>query len=137
MCCSVVLNSAPGGSKDPIGASQGPSGRDCVYAVGLSKWLGFYPTFQMPLVVRTTRAIAGDVRDVGSIPGSRRYPGGGLGNPFQYPCLRNPMDRGAWWVTVQRVSKSRTYLKQLRADEPCHSRTSLLSFILSARQPSV
>ena len=39
---------------------------------------------------------AGDVRDVGSIPGSGRFPGGGHGNPFQYSCLENPMDRGAW-----------------------------------------
>jgi len=38
--------------------------------------------------------------DVGSIPGSERYPGVGNGNPFQYPCLGNPMDRGAWQATV-------------------------------------
>ena len=103
-------------SKDPIGASQGPSGRDCVCAVGLSKWLGFYPTLQVAVVVRTRPAIAEDLRHVGSIPGLERSPGGGLGNPLQYPCLRNAMDRGAWRATVHRVSKSQTYLKQLRAD---------------------
>ena len=41
-------------------------------------------------------ANSGDVRDVGLIPGSRRSPGGGDGNPLQYSCLENPMDRGAW-----------------------------------------
>ena len=45
--------------------------------------------------------IAGDGRDVGSLPGLGRSPGGGRnGNPLQYSCLRNPMDRGAWWATV-------------------------------------
>ena len=43
--------------------------------------------------------------DVGSIPGLRRSPGGGNGNPLQYSCLENPTDRGAWWATVHRVSK--------------------------------
>ena len=48
--------------------------------------------------------------DLGSIPGSGRSPGEGNGNPLQYSCLENPMDRGAWWATVHRVSKSRTRL---------------------------
>ena len=47
-----------------------------------------------------TPANAGDIRDVDSVPGSGRFPGGGHGNPLQYFCLENPMDRGAWWVTV-------------------------------------
>ena len=50
----------------------------------------------------------GDSRDRGSIPGSRRSPGGGHGNPLQYSCLENPMDSGAWWARFQRVTKSRT-----------------------------
>ena len=45
---------------------------------------------------------------MGSIPGSGRSLGGGNGNPFQYSCLKNPMDRDTWWATVQRVSKSQT-----------------------------
>ena len=48
---------------------------------------------------------AGDTGDVGSIPGSERSAGGGHGHPFQYSCLENPMDRGAWWATVHRVAK--------------------------------
>jgi len=46
-------------------------------------------------------ASGGNIRDVGSIPGSGRFPGEGNGNPFQYSCLENPMDRGAWWAMVK------------------------------------
>ena len=48
------------------------------------------------LVVKTPPANAGDAKDVGSIPGSGRFPGQGNGNPLQYSCLGNPMDREAW-----------------------------------------
>ena len=48
--------------------------------------------------------------DPGSIPGLGRSPGEGNGNPLQYSCLENPMDREAWWTTVQGVTKSRTRL---------------------------
>ena len=44
--------------------------------------------------------------DGGSVPGSGRSPGGGLGNPLQYSCLENPMERGAWWATVHEGAKS-------------------------------
>ena len=53
-------------------------------------------------------ASAGDTRDEGSIPASGRPPGGGNGNPLQHSCLENPSDRGAWWATVQGVTKSWT-----------------------------
>ena len=53
-------------------------------------------------------ANAGDVRDAGLIPGSGRSTGGGHGNPLEYSCLENPMDRGAWWAPVHRVTKSWT-----------------------------
>ena len=62
-------------------------------------------------MVKNLAANAGDVRDLGSIPGSGRSPAVGNGNPFQYSCLENPMDRGAWWVTVNMVTKSWTGLK--------------------------
>ena len=55
---------------------------------------------QVALVVKNPPANAGDIRDPGSIAGSGRRPGGGHGNPFQYPCLENPKDRGAWWAIV-------------------------------------
>ena len=57
---------------------------------------------------------AGDARDVGSIPGSGRCPEGSHGNLFQYSCLQNLMDRGAWQATVHRVTKSWTWMKQLK-----------------------
>ena len=61
-------------------------------------------------VVKNPSANTGDAGDVGSIPGLGRSPGGGNGNPLQYSCLGNPMDRGAWSITVHGVSKSGTQL---------------------------
>jgi len=52
-------------------------------------------------------------RDAGSIPGLGRAPGGGHGNPLQYSCLENPMDRGAWRATVHEFAKSQTQLSDL------------------------
>ena len=49
---------------------------------------------------------AGDTGHMGLIPGSGRSPGGGHGNPLQYPCLKNPMDRGAWWAMVHGATKN-------------------------------
>ena len=51
--------------------------------------------------------------DLGSIPGLGRSPGGGHGNPLQYYCLENPMNKETWWATVHRVAKGRTQLKHL------------------------
>ena len=62
-------------------------------------------------VVKNPPANAGDIRDTGLIPGSGRTPGERHVNPLQYSCLENPMDRGAWKVTVHRAPKSRTQLK--------------------------
>ena len=62
----------------------------------------------MALVVKNLPANAGDTRAKGSIPGSGRSPGVGNGNPLQYSCLKNSMDRGAWQATVHGVAKSRT-----------------------------
>ena len=67
----------------------------------------------MMLVVQNPPAKAGDIRDMGSVPGLGRFPGGGHGNPLQYSCLENPMDRGAWQATVRKVAKSQTRLKRL------------------------
>ena len=68
---------------------------------------------QVALVVKNPSTIAGNIRGVGLISGSEGFPGGGQGNPFQYSCLENPMDRGVWWATVHRVAKSETWLKWL------------------------
>ena len=59
-------------------------------------------------VVKNPPANAGDTRDAGLIPGLGRSSGGGNGNPLQYSCLENPVDRGVWWATVCGVPKSRT-----------------------------
>ena len=67
---------------------------------------GYLP--QVELVVKNLPANAGDVRDAGSIPGLGRSLGGWHGNPLQYPCLENPMDRGAWWAIIHGVAQSRT-----------------------------
>ena len=77
---------------------------------------------QVALVVKSLPASARDTRDIGSIPGSGRSPGGGHGNPLQYSCLENPMDRGAWRATAHRVAKSQTRLK--------HARTHAVFFFL-------
>ena len=62
-------------------------------------------------MVKNPPANAGDIGDVGSIPGSARSPGGGHGNLLQYSYLENPVDRVAWPATVQRIAKSQTRLK--------------------------
>ena len=68
---------------------------------------------QVALLVKSPSASARDVRDVGSILGWGRSPGGGHGHPLQYSCLENPMDRGAWQATVHGVAQSQTRLKWL------------------------
>ena len=75
----------------------------------------------MVLVVNSLLANAGDIRDVVSIPGFGRFPGGGHGNPLQYSCLEDPMDRGAWQATVHGMAKSLTQLKQIMAHTHTHT----------------
>ena len=64
---------------------------------------------QAVLVGNSLPANAGDLGDTGLIPGLGRSPGEGKGNPLPYPCLQNPMDRGAWRATVHGVTKSPTH----------------------------
>ena len=71
--------------------------------------------FQVALVVKNPSANAGDPRDADSISGSERSLGGGHGNPLQYSCLENPINRGALRATARGVPKSQTRLKQLSA----------------------
>ena len=61
-------------------------------------------------MVKNTLANAGDIKDAGSIPGSGRFPEEGNGNPFQYPCLQNPMDKGASQAIVHGVTRTQTKL---------------------------
>ena len=64
-----------------------------------------YHGFAGGSVVKNTPANAGDTGDMNLIPRLGRSPGGGNGNPLQYSCLKNSMDRGAWQATVHRVTK--------------------------------
>ena len=73
---------------------------------------------QVAVAVMNPSANVGDIRGVDSIPGLRRSPGGEHGNPLKCSCLENPMDRGAWQATVQRVTQSQTQLKQIRTHTP-------------------
>ena len=75
----------------------------CFYIVIEAKYRGF-PGGE---VVKNPPADAGDTGDAGLIPESGRYPRGENGNPLQYSCLENPMDRGDWQATVHRVKKTR------------------------------
>ena len=75
--------------------------------------LGYIKNFLGGLVVKNSPDNAGAARDMVSIPGSGRSPGEGNGNPLQYSCLENLMDRGAWWATVHGAAKSWTLTKQL------------------------
>ena len=66
----------------------------------------------MAPVIKNSPASAGDTRNESSVPGSGRSPGGGHGNPLQYFCLENSMDRGAWWTTVHEIAKNWTCLSK-------------------------
>ena len=90
---------------------------------------GFCPSLwasQVTLVVQNLPASAGDVKDVGLIPGSGRSLGGGHGNPLQYSCLESPMGRGAWWAMAHRVTKSQTRLSDGARTWLLHSVQALL-----------
>ena len=73
---------------------------------------------------------AGDTGNTGLIPGEGRSPGEGNGNPLQYFCLENSMDRGAWWVTVYRVTKSWTHLTEQLKKKKGKEKKMLYSLVL-------
>ena len=93
---------------------------------------------QVALVVKNPSANAGDIKDVGSIPGSGRSPGGGHGNPLQCSCLENPIDRGACWATVHGITKNQTRLKRLSRHARRHVTAVSLGSVCSTRlQPTL
>ena len=88
----------------------------------LDSSLSFYPTTSALLGFpggSEGKASACNVGDSGSIPGSGRSPGGGNGHPLQHSFLENPMDGGAWWTTVHRVTKSQTQLSDFTSLHKC------------------
>ena len=68
-------------------------------------------------LIKNPPASVGDARDEGSSPELGRSPGGGNGNPLQYSCLENSMDRRTWWVRIHGVGKSQTWLSTLKSKE--------------------
>ena len=64
-----------------------------------------FTMYRASLVIQMVKNLPAYAGDLGSIPGSGRSPGEGNGNPLQYSCLENPMDRGAWWATVHGVAE--------------------------------
>ena len=96
------------------------------YCLRLLMWVS-----QVALVIKNPPTSAGDLRDVGSIPGSGRCPGGGRGNPLQCSCLENPMDRGAWRATVHRVTVTHDW-SDLAHTCPCLSSARQHWLLLSA-----
>ena len=86
------------------------------------------------LVVKNLPANAGDIRDVGSIPGLRRSLAGGHSNPLQYSCLEYSMDRGAWQATVHRVINSQTWLKWLSSSSI--SSHNVLGWFVTQKKPT-
>ena len=73
-------------------------------------------------VVKNLPANEGDTGDLGLIPGLGRSPGEGNGNPLQYSCLENPMDRGAWRATVHRIAKSQDMIERVNNNQ-CQGQT--------------
>ena len=72
----------------------------------------------MGSVVKTPSANTGDTRDTGLIPGLRRSPGEGNGNPLQYSCLGDPKEREAWWIAVHGVTKESDGTERLNKNKP-------------------
>ena len=88
-----------------------PTGKSIYFSAKMGIIMVPTSATQVVLLGKNLPASAGDGRDASLIPGSGRSPGGGHGCPLWYSCLENPMDRGAWWATVHRVTKSQAQLK--------------------------
>ena len=86
--------------------------------------------------VKNLPASAGGIRDVDSVPALGRSPGVGNGNMLQHSCLKNPMDRGAWWATVHEAAKSQTQLSIHAQPDLGSLWTSLVNWLLLQGQPS-
>ena len=85
-------------------------------------------------MVKNLSANARDIRDAGLIPGSGRSPGGGHGNPLQYSCRENPMDRGDWWAVAHGVTKSWTRLEGLTQHSTIYSQPGMRTQVILVYQ---
>ena len=106
---SIFADRATGGPKEWNSQEKETKSRKFGKAAKVCLFVGFPGGSS----AKNLPANTGDIRDVGSIPGSGRAPGGQHGSPLQYFCLENPRDREAWKAIVHRVAKSQTWLKQL------------------------
>ena len=88
--------------------------------------LPYLKSSQVVLVVKSRLSLQENIRDVGLIPALGRSTGDGHGNPVQYSCLENPMDRGVWQAAVHRAIKSWTLLKGLSMHEDLEAREGFL-----------
>ena len=100
---------------DPMDCSIPGSSIHEIFQARVLEWGAIAFSAYEALVVNNSPTSA---EDASLIPGLERFPGGGHGNPLQYSCLENPMDRGAQQATVHRVTKSRTRMKQLSMQVP-------------------
>ena len=91
--------------------THSPNSDNCLSPAHLGLTYLSFQTFWVALVVKNPIASAQDLREARLIPESEGSPGGGLGNPLQYSCLENPMDRGAWQLQSHGVAESKTQLK--------------------------
>ena len=87
--------------------------KDILYGTGKSHLISFNTGFPVSSAGKESTCSSGDQ---GAIPGLGRSPGGGRGNPTQYACLEDSMDRGAWWATVHGVTKRLTELSDLSTE---------------------
>ena len=86
-----------------------------------SCFVGYTPgASQVALIFKNLPANAGDIRDVGWIPGSGRSPGVGNSSPLWYSCLENPMERGAWWATDHGVGHKELDMSEHTCTHICH-----------------
>ena len=106
------LGRSPGeGNGYPLQYSSLGNSKDCTVhwsansRTQLSDFHFHFRSYKVALVVKNPPAKVEDVRDVGPVPRSGRFHGGGNGNPLQYSCLENPKGRGAWWATGSRGRK--------------------------------
>ena len=103
---------------------------DLPYSHHLKYQASVFRASHVALEVKNALSNERDIRDLDSIPGLGKSPGGGHGNPLQYSCLENAMVRGAWWAKVHGVAKSWTQLKRLSMHACKHLVYSLIYYIV-------
>ena len=107
---SFYLQSFPASESFPMSQFFASGGQSIRASASVQKLVFIQKSSPVTQLVKILPNDTGDRGDMGSIPGLGRFPREGNGNPLQYSCLENSMDREAWWATVHRVAKSWTWL---------------------------